>query len=57
MSGISMDGIDVAVLKTDGNDSVAAGPHLCIPYPDDLRRTLLRLPADDVGERPLWRSL
>jgi anhydro-N-acetylmuramic acid kinase len=48
MSGTSMDGIDAAVLETDGDSSLVAGPHRGIPYPAELRRTLLRLPAADV---------
>jgi anhydro-N-acetylmuramic acid kinase len=48
MSGTSMDGIDAAVLETDGDSAVVAGPHRGIAYPGELRRTLLRLPAADV---------
>src|SRR5580700_8746008 len=48
MSGTSMDGVDAAVLETDGDSVLVAGPHLGIPYPTQLRRTLLRLPAADV---------
>jgi len=48
MSGTSMDGIDAAVLETDGDSVLVAGGHRCIPYPTQLRRTLLRLPTPDV---------
>jgi anhydro-N-acetylmuramic acid kinase len=48
MSGTSMDGIDVAILETDGDGLLAIGPHAGIPYPPDLRRTLLQLPCDDA---------
>jgi anhydro-N-acetylmuramic acid kinase len=48
MSGTSMDGIDAAVLETDGDSVLLAGGHRCIPYPTQLRRTLLRLPTPDV---------
>ena len=37
MSGTSMDGIDVALVKTDGEGFVARGPSLYIPYDAGLR--------------------
>jgi len=37
MSGTSMDGIDVALLRTDGETLVERGPSLYIPYDDELR--------------------
>lgn len=37
MSGTSMDGIDVALVKTDGEGFVARGPSLYIPYDTGLR--------------------
>ncbi len=46
MSGTSMDGIDAAIIATDGEavgEPVAA---LTIPYPADLRRTLLAIAQD-----------
>ena len=42
MSGTSMDGIDVALLRTDGADAVERGPFLFVPYPDSLRRRIER---------------
>ena len=36
ISGTSMDGIDVAVITTDGVDQVEAGPGATYPYPSDL---------------------
>jgi anhydro-N-acetylmuramic acid kinase len=41
MSGTSLDGIDVALLETDGEALVRRGPSLTIPY-SDSQRTLLR---------------
>lgn len=41
MSGTSLDGIDVAMIVTDGQNRVETGPALTLPYDDDLR-TLLR---------------
>jgi anhydro-N-acetylmuramic acid kinase len=48
MSGTSMDGIDVAIVETDGDDHLTIGPHASSAYPPELRRTLLRLPSKDV---------
>src|SRR5918995_1840687 len=46
MSGTSMDGIDVAVVETDGDGAVTAGPGRTYPYPAELRAGLLALLAD-----------
>ena len=40
MSGTSCDGIDAALLTTDGRSNVVFGPVLTDPYPDDFRRRL-----------------
>lgn len=40
MSGTSLDGVDAALLATDGEDLVEPGPGLTRPYPDDLRNLL-----------------
>jgi len=40
MSGTSMDGIDVAMLKTDGVDRIEAGPSMFLPYEAAFRRRL-----------------
>ena len=37
MSGTSMDGIDAALLETDGENIIRRGPSLYVPYDDDLR--------------------
>ncbi|MBS9720609.1 anhydro-N-acetylmuramic acid kinase [Tianweitania sp. BSSL-BM11] len=37
MSGTSMDGIDVAALRTDGETIVERGPSLFVPYDDTFR--------------------
>ena len=37
MSGTSLDGIDAAVLKTDGQDIVEHGPSVSAPYSRDLK--------------------
>ena len=46
MSGTSVDGVDVAMIETDGERVEAFGPSLTMPYPDDVRRTILtRVPS------------
>jgi anhydro-N-acetylmuramic acid kinase len=57
MSGTSMDGVDVALIETDGESEVRLGPFLCRPYSDDDRVLLRRALEDarriaDRGERP-----
>src|SRR5438046_1207159 len=40
MSGTSLDGIDVAMIETDGQARVILGPSLTIPYSAAFRETL-----------------
>ena len=40
MSGTSLDGIDVAMIETDGRERVITGPALTISYPDGFRERL-----------------
>jgi len=40
MSGTSLDGIDVAMIETDGEDQVVPGPSLTIPYEEAFRESL-----------------
>lgn len=40
MSGTSMDGIDVALLKTDGADRMEFGPCIAVDYPSSIRRQI-----------------
>lgn len=40
MSGTSLDGIDVALVKTDGRDVIHHGPSRTYPYEDDQRAML-----------------
>ncbi|MBI1205734.1 MAG: anhydro-N-acetylmuramic acid kinase [Azospirillum sp.] len=40
MSGTSLDGIDAAVIETDGENRVTAGAFLTIPYEDGFRAAL-----------------
>ena len=43
MSGTSLDGIDVAMAETDGDERVILGPSLTIPYPTAFRERLRSL--------------
>ncbi len=49
MSGTSMDGIDLAVLETDGGDRLSFGPTGFVPYGADDRALLRQALADAVG--------
>lgn len=40
MSGTSLDGVDAALIRTDGTSITAHGPSLTLPYPDALRQQL-----------------
>jgi anhydro-N-acetylmuramic acid kinase len=57
MSGTSLDGVDAAWLKTDGERIGAFGPTLTMPYDDrlraDLRRILDNAPRLDPDDRRL----
>ncbi len=46
ISGTSMDAIDVALVTTDGKDSVTRGPGASYPYPADPARQAARGAAD-----------
>jgi anhydro-N-acetylmuramic acid kinase len=40
MSGTSVDGVDVALIETDGERLAAFGPVLTVPYSDSVRRVI-----------------
>ena len=46
MSGTSLDGIDVAMLVTDGEQVISRGPALTVPYNDEHRQLLRRAITD-----------
>jgi anhydro-N-acetylmuramic acid kinase len=57
MSGTSMDGIDLAMLATDGENSVRRGPSFFVPYEASFRRRIEAALEDakaivSRGERP-----
>jgi anhydro-N-acetylmuramic acid kinase len=49
MSGTSMDGIDVALLRTDGGRTVERGPSRSFAYDDDMRGKL-KLALEEAAE-------
>ncbi len=53
MSGTSLDGIDVAMVETDGRDRVIPGAALTFPYPPDFRERLRSILG---GGRPRSRD-
>jgi len=61
MSGTSMDGIDAALIETDGETVAGIGPHLTVPYDDAFRERLRahlgRTTLDDEDGRRLNRDL
>jgi len=51
MSGTSVDGVDLALIETDGERVGAFGPTLTVPYADDTRRTIrAAFGADQANE-------
>jgi anhydro-N-acetylmuramic acid kinase len=51
MSGTSMDGIDAAIIRTDGVDRVETGASLTVPYRKALYQKLRRLVMDQGRDR------
>ncbi|WP_255448551.1 anhydro-N-acetylmuramic acid kinase [Telmatospirillum sp. J64-1] len=51
MSGTSLDGVDAALVETDGETVRATGQALTVPYPDDLRARLRAVLGADGAER------
>lgn len=52
MSGTSADGVDAAIIETDGETVRAFGPCRTVPYPASLRQAVLAAMA--AGEAPPW---
>ena len=57
MSGTSMDGIDAALVDTDGERVVDLGPGASFPYDADFRERLRALIAHGGGEAEVAREL
>ncbi len=53
MSGTSLDGVDVALVETDGVKIFALGPFLTVPYSNTFRKRLKLL----IGERPSKKAI
>ncbi len=49
MSGTSLDGVDVALIETDGENIASFGPTACRPYTPPERELLRRALADAAG--------
>ena len=49
ISGTSMDGIDVALIESDGEARVETGPAATFPYPDAVARRLRTVVADPAA--------
>jgi anhydro-N-acetylmuramic acid kinase len=48
MSGTSMDGVDAALISTDGTRVIARGPALTLPYGADFRKRLRGVLGDGI---------
>ena len=57
MSGTSMDGVDAALVRTDGNAVVEVGAALTVPYRNGLRQRLQRLVASEGADKAEARSI
>src|SRR4051812_29995639 len=55
MSGTSGDGVDAALLDTDGEDKIGFLGGLTLPYDEDLRSRLLEASQHDVPLMELLR--
>ncbi|MEQ1673357.1 MAG: anhydro-N-acetylmuramic acid kinase, partial [Hyphomicrobium sp.] len=49
MSGTSLDGIDVAMIETDGESQVVRGPAMTFAYEAEMRQVLTAAIADARG--------
>ena len=57
MSGTSLDGVDAALIRSDGRGNVACGPHLTIPYGEAIRREVRALFGKLAGPPALVEAL
>ncbi|NOT71072.1 MAG: anhydro-N-acetylmuramic acid kinase [Hyphomicrobium sp.] len=54
MSGTSLDGIDVAMIETDGESQVVRGPAMTFAYEAEMRQVLTAAIADARGLQDRW---
>jgi len=57
MSGTSLDGVDAAIVETDGEDRVTAGACLTMPYDDALRARLRAALGDPAAGQAVEAAL
>lgn len=57
MSGTSADGVDAAILTTDGRDLAQAGASLFVPYEEPLRAAILALMHGEGDEQSVAQAL
>jgi anhydro-N-acetylmuramic acid kinase len=57
MSGTSLDGVDAAIVETDGEDRVVAGASLTLPYDDGLRSRLRAVLGEPTRGAAVERDL
>lgn len=57
MSGTSLDGVDAALLQTDGERVTARGEWLTLPYDADFQHEIRAVIAGEAEEAPLSRAL
>lgn len=57
MSGTSMDGIDLALIETDGEGVGHFGPEMTLPYEPELRRAIAGALGSESEERALEEAI
>lgn len=57
MSGTSLDGVDAALIETDGENRVTTGPSLTLPYDPKLRERLRRSLGGRAPVKAVERSM
>lgn len=55
MSGTSADGVDAAIIRTNGEREIHSVGNLTLPYPDDLQCRLVEAARNDIGLTAVMR--